>query len=163
MRRRSATALLLLTLLPLLFSVIVMIREVGGEALLQGLNGQHSCPPGDRCNPIAKVVLGLSASSLLLGLFGILAVNGSRRFWQTRTPAALKITAHILVALTNGVVFRYATGVLMPLIWLPEFGDYLLGLPASPTALAASWYVIFPLSTLAVVLGPPWVGHRGPN
>jgi hypothetical protein len=40
----------------------------------------------------------------------------------------------------------------MPLVWLPVFGDYLLGIPVSLIAARASWYVVFPLVILIFVL-----------
>ena len=40
----------------------------------------------------------------------------------------------------------------MPLVWLPVFGDYLLGIPVSLIAAKASWYVVFPLVVVIFLL-----------
>jgi hypothetical protein len=157
MSRRVIALFFVLVLSPFLFSTMVMIREVGVETLGQALAGDYMCPPGYPCNPIPNVMLGLSASSVFLALFAILAIFLARRISLARIPTILKLTAQVFIVIATGLIYRYTTGFLVPLIWLPKFGDYLLGLPASPTAVVTSWYVVFPLSILAFLLGIPWL------
>jgi len=150
--RRLIAAFLSLMLLPLLFSLLVMWLENGSEALLKAFTGTLEWPPGPNAGTRREVSLTLAGFSALLALLAQLAIHLSTRAWLTRLPAVASHSCRILLAISTALLFRYATGSLMPLVWLPVFGDYLLGIPVSFIAAKASWYVVFPLVVVIFVL-----------
>jgi len=143
--RPTVATFLSLILLPALFNLVVMWLEVGSDVLLPAISCAGECSIYCTCYPIPGVLLGLSGFSLLLGAVALLGIHVSTRAWLTKLPRVVRLLFVLLLAISTAILFRYVGGFLMPVVWLPVFGDYLLGFPVSSSADKASWYVIFPL------------------
>ena len=128
--RRLIASLSGLVLLPLIFNLVVMAIEKGSRAIAP---------------VIAGVLLPLAGLSLLATAVALAAVYLSKRAFLLRLPKPVSLISRVLLAVSVGMLFRDVAGLIMPLVWLPLFGDYLLGLPVSPLADSGSWYVVFPL------------------
>ena len=63
----------------------------------------------------------------------------------------LRVDESLFMALLMAAIFGIASGYVMPLVWLPVFHDYLLGLPASDFMLDWSYRLILP-ATAAILL-----------
>jgi hypothetical protein len=159
--RRTLAIFLALMLLPLLFNLIVMWKEAGLQASYQAIAGTYECSTGLPCAPFPKVILALSAPSLLLSLFAVFTIHLARGVWLVKLPRVLSLSTSCVLGISTAIIFRYVAGLLMPLAWLPVFGDYLLGMPVSPTAETASWYGLFPL--VIVVFTVAVAGARKTN
>ena len=146
--RRATAVFSSLVLLPLLFNLALLWQEVGMQALAQDIRGTYACFSEDPCSLLPRIILGLSGASLLIALFAMFTIFLARRITLMKLPIALLVLGRILLAVVTGIVYRYVAGLLMPLYWLPKYGDYLLGLPVSSLAEKASWYVVFPLLML---------------
>jgi len=47
-----------------------------------------------------------------------------------------------------GLLFEITTGIAMPLVWLPKFHDYLLGLPSSSFMEEWSRWLVLPITSI---------------
>ena len=140
--KRMIIVLLVLFLLPLLFSMVAMSAQEG--ILRPALEATRALP--------AMIALSLAPTALALA-----AMLLARSLWLSRLPRVLVVSSKLILAIITAVTFRFVAGVLLPLVWLPLVGDYLIGLPTSPHVDTWSWYSVFPLATIAFILAvsPP--------
>ena len=68
---------------------------------------------------------------MVLGLLPwILIFISHKKLFQNQSQIVKLIEIAVMALLTGGA-FEVVSGFFMPLVWLPKFHDYLLGLPGS--------------------------------
>jgi hypothetical protein len=148
-QKRQLVILFLVLSLPILLNAIAIQQEIGANGMLQLLGGTYQ--PSNPNLPLASLVEILRSSLLIIALLGFLCwlvfFISNQVFFQKQHPIA-KLIEIVLVVISIAKVFEIAAGVFMPLAWLPQFNDYLLGLPAS--AFTANWsrWFIFPVTAI---------------
>jgi len=151
-QKRQWVLLLLLVSGPLLLNLAGIWQDVGTDALLQLLRGTYSPYPykllGVPYNPLPEIFLNLLLFTALAGSLAWLMVFISNRTFFQRQALVAKVAETLLVAWAVATVFQTISGMVLPLAWLPNFHDYLLGLPASAFMLTWSRWVVFPLTAI---------------
>ena len=71
----------------------------------------------------------------------------------------MKLFETFLIAGLVAVAFAIITGFFMPLVWLPKFHDYLLGLPGSPVLMDWSFWLVFPITAI-ILFGAVFLSGR---
>jgi hypothetical protein len=155
---RLGTVFVALTLLPVVFSLGILWLEEGSATVAQLLAGTFECSPGHPCQPMTDIFIQLTGISALLSLFALAAIFLSRSRPLDRLTQPIRIIVQLLIVISVAALFRYVSGFIMPLVWLPVLHDYLIGIPASQIAPPASWIVVFPLVLFICVLAllPGW-------
>ena len=145
--------LFLVLFLPLLLNGVAIWLEIGNRGTLQLLSGTYH--PSNPNLPIAslwEILLQLLPIIMFLCLFCWLVIFVSNRAFFQKQRLTVKILETLLLALFIAKVFEIAAGVVMPLAWLPQFNDFLLGLPGSDFAADWSRWFIFPATTIILFI-----------
>lgn len=162
-QKRQFVLLVLAVCVPLTANIVALWQEIGTASLLKIWNGAYPAPMlgflGGSYNPLPEIFLKLLYFDLALGLLAWLMVFISNRAFFQKQPPVVKLFENVLIAGLVAVAFAIITGFFMPLVWLPEFHNYLLGLPASHTLIAWSFWLIFPITTI-LLLGTIFLSGR---
>jgi len=148
-QKRQWLLLFLVLSLPPLLNAVAIWRDIGTECSLQLLNGTYQ-PSNPNLPPVSfwEILSGLIPIIAILGLLSWLLIFVSIRALFQRQILIVKILETLLAALFIAKLFETATGFFMPLAWLPEFHDYLLGAPVSDFMLHWSRWFIFPATAI---------------
>jgi hypothetical protein len=155
-QKRQCFLLLLVLAVPVLFSIAAIWLDVGwaGITSLPGI-WCGACSPGLYKgygiigNPLPEIFLDFMIMVAPLGLLTWLAVRLSNRALFQHQRRAAKYGEALFMALVLALAASILAGSVMPLVWLPKFHDYLLGLPGSTWAATWSgWLVLFPTAGL---------------
>ena len=141
--------LFLILLFPFLLNVMAICMDIGTAGALRLLSGtyQPSNPNLPLASPL-EILLELLFNIALLGLLSWLVIFVSHQVFFQRQQWIFKIIESLLLVLFIAKVFEVATGFFMPFAWLPEFHDYLLGVPVSDFMLHWSRWLILPATTI---------------
>ncbi len=156
LQKRQLILILLALSLPLILNAVGIWRDVGTTSLLKMWNGTYPDPflgfLGGPYNPLPGIFEKLLLFVAMLGfLVWLVAFMANKAFFQ-KQRLIVKLCESVLIASLTAIIFSVASGFFMPLVWLPEFHDYQLGLPVSPFMMACSQWVIFP-ATAIIMLG----------
>jgi hypothetical protein len=153
-QKRQWVLLILVLLLPLLLNAVEIWLEIGTDRTLQLLNGTYQ--PSNPNLPPASLLEILAAFLRIIAPLGLLSwfvIFMSNRVFFQRQWLIFKISETLLAALLIAIVFEIVTGVVMPLAWLPQFHDYLLGLPSlGPAVNGFEWTRWLVLPATATIL-----------
>ena len=153
-QKRQWALLLAALIMPLLLNAVAIWQDVGVASILKMLNGTYPRPLlgflGGTYNPLPGIFLKLLFFVIALGLLTWLMVFMSSKVFFQKQPQVAKLFEIGVAALLIAIVFVVVAGFLMPLVWLPIFHSYLLGLPASP--FMEYWSRWFILPTTAIIL-----------
>ncbi len=157
-QKRQWVLLFVALSVPLLLNAIAIWQDVGTASILKMWNGTYPSPflgfLGGAYNPLPKIFLKLLlfVAALGLGLLVWLMVFIScKAFFQKQSQVA-KLVEIGVMALLTAAVFEVVAGFFMPLVWLPIFHDYLLGLPASSFMIDWSRWFILPTTTIILFI-----------
>jgi hypothetical protein len=153
-QKRQWVLLFLVLSLPLLLNAVEIWLEIGTAGTRQLLNGtyQPSNPNLPLASPL-EILAALLRIMAPLGLLSWFAIFVSNRAFFQRQWLIAKISETLLAALLIAIVFEIATGFILPLVWLPQFHDYLLGLPGlGPPAEGFGWTRWLVLPATATIL-----------
>ncbi len=144
LQKRQWLLLLLLLAFPLLLNVMAIWMEIGTKGTWYLLTGTYQ--PHDPNLPIASflaILKGLLFNILILGFISwVVIFISNKSFFQKQWPS-IKLIEMATVVIFITIAFGVVTGILMPLTWLTEFNDYLLGLPISDFATKwTSWFIL---------------------
>jgi hypothetical protein len=153
-QKRQWLILFLVLSLPILLNAVAIQQEIGASGMLQLLSGTYQ--PSNPNSPLASLSKILMSSLLIIALLGFLCwlvfFISNQVFFQKQHLIA-KLIEIVLVIVSIAKIFEIAAGIIMPLVWLPQFNDYLLGLPGSEfTANWSSW-LIFPATAIILFVG----------
>jgi hypothetical protein len=139
--RQLLLAASILAILPVLFNLAVLWLEVGSNVVFQLVRGTYRCYWGSVCNPLPEILFKLFGFSLILfGLALCILFFVTHKALRGLHPVVRFVIRILLVLATSAVFSYYVAGFLMPILWLPVFGDYLLGLPVSGLLLSVVGY-----------------------
>jgi hypothetical protein len=141
-----------LFLVPILFNIVALLHDIGFHTLSQVVSGNFKGFTGYAYNPLPEIIVELLAFSFTLTTLSLFIIFLANLKVLRRLPTILKLLFRLILILPSSVVFCYASGVVMPLSWLPKFNDYLLGLPGSQFAFEGSWLFVFPITILVIFL-----------
>ena len=147
--------LFLLLSLPLLLNAVAIWLDIGADGVMHLLNGTYNPNLSDSLfNPstllscLSQILSELLPIIAMLGILVWLALLASNRpFFQRQWLIAILLET-LLVVLFLAKVFEIATGILMPLAWLPKFHDIIGLLPGSPFMEKWSRWFIFPATAI---------------
>jgi len=146
--------LILLTLsVPLLINAVAIWQDIGTASILKIWNGTYK--PSlylVAYNPLPEISLKLLLFTVALGLLAWLMVFISNKAFFQKQLLIAKFCETLLMAWLVAVVFDVVTGFFMPLVWLPIFHDYLLGLPVSSFMLDWSRWLVLPTTALILFI-----------
>ncbi len=145
-------AMLVLFLVPILFNAIALWHDIGVHTLLEAITGNYIGFTGFVYNPLPEILSELVVISFILTLLSLIIIILSNLKILRRLPTVLRLILRVVLILLSSVVFTNASGVFMPLSWLPKFNDYLLGMPVSEFATIGSWVFVFPSTMIAFFL-----------
>lgn len=144
--------ILLAVFVTLAFNTVALWQNVGWDVILQILSNRYSPYPYNSFqiiyNPLPAIVIELIPIDVFLVFLAWFAVFISARVLFRRLPPILKYSIICLLAVALARVFAITAGWAMPLVWLPKFHDYLLGMPVSTFAIYWSDWVVFPVTAL---------------
>ncbi len=148
--------LILLTLsLPLLLNVMAIRQDVGTDSIQKMWNGSYPHPftgfLGGSYNPLPGILLNLLLLSAALGLLAWLMIFICNKAFFQKQKLIARLIETVFAASLIARVFVIVSGFLMPLVWLPKFHDYLLGLPVSPFMINWSRWLVLP-ATVVILL-----------
>jgi len=148
-QKRQGWGVLLLLLAPLVLNTLAIWQDMGAASLLAMWNHTYIPPlhPAPY-NPLPAIFLKLILLILPLGAFAwfLMWITNQKFFRAQKT--GWRLMEIMLAAVLLAGMFALGSGNIMPLVWLPEFHDYLLGAPRSDWMIGCSWGVIFPLTAL---------------
>jgi hypothetical protein len=151
-RKRQWPLLLLVLMLTLLMNALAILQDVGMTSIRKMWMGSYksdfSVVPG---NPLPEISAELLLIVAVSGLPAWLMIYTSDRTLFRRQSGMLRVDESLFMALLMAAIFGIASGYVRPLVWLPVFHAYLLGLPASDLMLDWSYRLILP-ATAAVLL-----------
>ncbi|HRJ75085.1 MAG TPA: hypothetical protein PLX90_03760 [Anaerolineales bacterium] len=148
-QKRQWVILFLVLSLPILLNAVGIQQEIGTNGVLQLLSGNYQ--PSDPNLPLASFSEILMSSLPIIALLGFLCwlvfFLSNRVFFQ-KQHRTIKLLEMLFVVSLIAKVFEIVAGIIMPLAWLPQFNDYLLGLPASVFTANWSRWLIFPATAI---------------
>jgi hypothetical protein len=144
--------MLVLFFVPILFNAIALWHDIGVHTLLQAITGHYIGFTGFPYNPLPQILSELAFVSFVLTSLSLIIIILANLKGLRRLPTALRLLVRLILILPGSVVFANASGVFMPLSWLPEFNDYLLGMPVSEFAAIGGWVFVFPTTMIAFFL-----------
>jgi hypothetical protein len=148
-QKRQWVILFFVLSLPLMLNGVAIWLKIGTTGTLQLLSGTyHPSNPNLPSASLWEILLQLLPIILFLGLFCWLAIFVSNRAFFQKQSLTIKIVESLLQVLLIAKVFEIAAGVIMPLVWLPQFNDYSLGLPGSDFTANWSHWFIFPATAI---------------
>jgi len=152
-QKRQWFILFLILSLPLLLNAMAIWLEIGSAGTLQLLGGtyQPSNPNLPPASPL-EILSGLLPIATFLGFIAWLVIFVSNRAFFQKQRLIVKMFETLLLVLFIAKAFEIATGVIMPLAWLPQFNDYLLGLPSSVFTVNWSRWFIFPATAIILFI-----------
>jgi hypothetical protein len=152
-QKRQWLFLLLVLSLPLLVNAVAIWTDIGRAGSLQLLNGTYQ--PSNPNLPTASLIEVLSDLLPIIAILGLLSwlviFMSNRVFFQKQWLIA-KLFETFLAALFIAKVFEIATGIFMPLAWLPDFHDQIGLLPVSSLAVDWSRWFIFPATAILLFI-----------
>ena len=155
-QKRQWLLLFLALSIPLLLNAVGIWQNVGTNVILQLLRGTYSPYPyksfGVIYNPLPEIFLKLLLFAAALGFLAWLIVFISNKAFFNKQPLITKVCETLLMACLVGLIFETITGVAMPLVWLPKFHDYILGLPGSSFMVEWSHWLVLP-TTVIILFG----------
>ncbi len=155
-QKRQWVLLFVVLSMPFLLNIVAIWQDIGIASILKMLNGTYPRPLlgflGGAYNPFPEILLKLLLFVATLGLLAWLMVFISSKAFFQKQPQVAKFFEIGVMALLAAVVFGIVAGLFMPLVWLPKFHDYLLGLPASPFMVHWSRWFIFPATTIILFI-----------
>jgi hypothetical protein len=152
-QKRQWLLLLLVLSLPLLLNVAAIWLEIGKGGMLRLLNGTYQ--PSNPNLPLAsrsEILSDLLPIIALLGLLSWLVIFVSNKAFFQKQPLIAKSVETLLAVSLVARVFEIVTGWIMPLAWLPQFHDYLLGLPGSGFMLQWSRWLVLPATAIILFI-----------
>ena len=150
--KRLRIALLVLFLVPILFNALALWHDIGAHTLWQALIGKYVGFTGFVYNPLPEILFEALVASSILTVLALLIIFTANVNIIRRLPVTLKFTFRLFLIIAGSVIFSDVSGFFMPLSWLPEFNDYLLGLPGSTFAVIGGWVFVFPTTFIALFL-----------
>ena len=139
--------------LPLIINATAIQQEIETQGFLQFLSGTYQ--PSNPNLPLAslsEILLPSSLSILFLGFLIWLVFLVSNQLFFQKQHLVAKLIETLLIALLIAKTFEIVSGMIMPLAWLPQFNDYLLGLPISSFAINWSRWFIFPATAIILFI-----------
>jgi hypothetical protein len=144
--------ILILFLMPILFNAMALWHDIGVQTLWQAISGNYVGFTGFVYNPLPEILFEVVSTSLILTALSLLVICIANVKMVRHSPAALKFPLRLFLILVSSVVFGDVSGFFMPLSWLPEFNDYLLGIPGSTFAVIGGWVFVFPATLIVLFL-----------
>ena len=155
-QKRQWVLLFVVLSMPFLLNIVAIWQDLGIDSILKLLNGTYPQPLlgflGGAYNPLPEIFLKLLFFVIALGFLAWFMIFISSKAFFQKQPQVAKLTEIGVMALLTAVVFGVVAGLFMPLVWLPKFHDYLLGLPASPFMVNWSRWFIFPATTIILFI-----------
>jgi hypothetical protein len=163
-QKRQWFLILLALSAPLLLNIIALWQDIGTDSILKIWNGTYPQPLlgflGSVYNPLPEIFLKLLLFLFALGFLAWFVVFiTSKEFFQKQSQM-VKLFEIGIMALVTAVVFDIVSSFMMPLIWLPKFHDYLLGLPSSPFMINWSRWFIFPATAIILFIASLLSGDK---
>jgi hypothetical protein len=151
-QKRQWFFLLLALLLPLLLNAVAIWQDIGVNTLFF-----------ENLNTLPKIFIQLLLTIMILGLlvWFILFISNKKIFQKQQQ--LIKFFEISLMALLVAVIFTVVTGFFIPLVWLPIFHDYLLGLPGSSFMVRWSRLLLFPSATIILFIALYLSGNNNPE
>lgn len=151
-QKRQFVLIIFALCVPLVVNTMAIWQDIGAAPILKIWDGAYPAPKlgflGGSYNPLPEIFLKLLCFDMLLGLLAWLIVFISKKAFFQKQPPAVKLFETFLMVGIVAVVFAIITGFFMPLVWLPKFHDYLLGLPAYPILMDWSFGLVFPITAI---------------
>ena len=151
-QKRQWLLLLLALSVPPLLNALAIWQDVGTDSILKMWNGTYQHPLlgflGGPYNPLPEIYLKLLLFTAALGLLAWLMIFISNKAFFQKQHRIAKFCETLLMAWLVAVIFEVITGFFMPLVWLPVFHDYLLGLPVSSFMEDWSHWLVLPTTAL---------------
>jgi len=151
-QKRQWFLLLLAVSVPLLLNAVAICQDVGIASILKMWNGTY--PNflggflGGPYKPLPEIFLKLLLFSAALGLLAWLMVLISNKTFFQRQPRIIIFCETFLMTFLVAIVFGFISGYFMPLVWLPLFHNYQLGLPGSSFMVDWSRWLVFPTTVI---------------
>jgi hypothetical protein len=140
---------------PLLLNIVAIWQDAGSVTLRRMWEGSYPDPfvgfLGGPYNPLPEIAGKLLLFSAALGILGWSTILLSNQAFFQQQPRLVQSVELGVLSLFIALVFTVASGFFMPLIWLPMFNDYQLGIPASQVAASWCWWMVLPV-TLALFI-----------
>jgi hypothetical protein len=169
-QKRQWVLILFTISLPLLLNVMAIRQDVGTDSLQKIWNGSYPNPfggfLGGSYNPLPGILLNLLLLSAALGLLAWLMIFICNKAFFTKQKLIARLIETVFATSLIARVFVIVSGFLMPLVWLPKFHDYLLGLPASPFMMNWSRWLILPATIVilcSAVFSSETIKRRKPS
>ena len=152
-QKRQWLLLLLVLSLPPLLNAVAIWRDIGTVGTLQLLIGAyHPSNPNLPVASLLEILLDLLPIVAILGLLSWLVIFVSNRAFFQKQWLIFKLLESLLAALLIAKVCEIATGIFMPLAWLPQFHDLLGPLPGSVFMADWSRWFIFPATAILLFI-----------
>jgi hypothetical protein len=151
MSKRQKLLILLSLLLPLLINIFAIVREVDHAKLTDSVMGTYK-RFGLPYNPWPDILISLTGNMIVIGLFSWLIAFALTRSFVRKLAPAIRYGIILIASLSGAYILAIWAGIILPLVWLPQFGDYLLGLPGSEVASRSAMPLVFPIEFAILLL-----------
>jgi len=157
LQKRQWLLLSLVLSVPFLLNAVGIWQDVGADSIKLMLSGKWISPVSysygidpEPQNPLPAIFLSLLFMSIPLGLLTWLTIVLSNQAFFQRQHFVAKLLETLLAVSLIAKIYELAAGDLMPIVWLSEFHDYVLGIPGSLFMRDWSGWMVLP--TTAVIL-----------
>lgn len=162
-QKRQFVLLLLALCVPLVLNIVAIWEDIGTGSILKIWNGAYPAPMsgflGGPYNPLPEIFLKLMYFEVFLGMLAWLIIFISNKTFFQKQPLTMKLFETLIIVGIVAVVFAIITGFFMPLVWLPKFHDYHLGLPVSSVLIDWGLWLVFPITTI-ILFGTVFLSGR---
>jgi hypothetical protein len=148
-QKRQWMILFLVLSLPILLNALAIQHEIGENGMMQLLSGTYQ--PSNPNLPhvsLLEILSSLLPTTIFLGFMCWLILFVSNQIFFQKQHLIAKLLESFIGVMLIAKIFEIASGIIMPLAWLPQFNDYLLGLPASEFTANWSRWLIFPATAI---------------
>ena len=158
-QKRQWILLFLLLSLPLLLNAVAIWLDIGVDGFLHLLNGTYNphlsygaFNPSTLLSSVSEILSELLPILAILGILAWLVILASNSPFFQKQWLIAKLLETLLVVLFIAKVFEIATGIIMPLAWVPKFHDIIGLLPGSPFMSNWSRWFIFPATAIILFI-----------